>query len=148
MKNFINSLVLVCTFIFNYGASAEMTNNTSIKMITNVGDIQIELFNDKSPITAGNFIKYIEAGYFSGTIFHRVIKDFMIQGGGFDESMNQKNTLEPIQNTQILHLKLDKWGKRTYGNWEAWGRLWRDFAEVLGGVGRLWERFGKAFGRY
>ena len=98
MKNFINSLVLVCTFIFNYGASAEMTNNTSIKIITNVGDIQIELFNDKSPITAGNFIKYIEAGYFSGTIFHRVIKDFMIQGGGFDESMNQKNTFEPIQN--------------------------------------------------
>ena len=75
MKNFINSLVLVCTFIFNYGASAEMTNNTSIKMITNVGDIQIELFNDKSPITAvailSNILKLV---IFLGLFFIVYIK--------------------------------------------------------------------------
>ena len=106
MKNFINSLVLVYTFIFNYGANAEMTNNTSIKMITNVGNIQIELFNDKSPITAGNFIKYIEAGYFSGTIFHRVIKDFMIQGGGFDTDMNESETRPSIENEADNGLKI------------------------------------------
>lgn len=65
---------------------------------TNHGDIQIELFADKAPISVENFLAYVDDGYFDGLIFHRVIPNFMIQGGGMDESMNQKTTREPIKN--------------------------------------------------
>lgn len=65
---------------------------------TNMGDIELELFEDKAPITTKNFISYVNAGFYDGTIFHRVIDNFMIQGGGFDENMNQKPTNAPIKN--------------------------------------------------
>lgn len=65
---------------------------------TNKGDIKIELDFDKSPITAANFEQYVKDGFYNGVIFHRVIKGFMIQGGGMDENMNEKTTREPIQN--------------------------------------------------
>ena len=71
--------------------------NTKVKLETNVGDIVIELYEDKSPITVKNFIDYVEAGHYDGTVFHRVIKDFLIQGGGFDESGNEKRTNPPIK---------------------------------------------------
>lgn len=65
---------------------------------TNYGDIVIELNNEKAPITCENFLKYVKSGHYNGTIFHRVIPGFMIQGGGFTPEMDQKPTLEPIQN--------------------------------------------------
>ncbi len=65
---------------------------------TSMGDIEVELFNDKAPATVKNFLSYADKGFYNGTIFHRVIKDFMIQGGGFDEKFNQKDTDKPIQN--------------------------------------------------
>ncbi len=65
---------------------------------TSMGDIEVELFNDKTPVTVKNFLSYVDKGTYNGTIFHRVIKDFMIQGGGFDEKFNQKPTDKPIQN--------------------------------------------------
>lgn len=65
---------------------------------TNFGDIQIELNSEKAPISAKNFKEYAESGFYDGTIFHRVIKNFMIQGGGFEVGMTQKATREPIQN--------------------------------------------------
>ena len=65
---------------------------------TSMGDIEVELFNDKAPATVKNFLSYVDKGTYNGTIFHRVIKDFMIQGGGFDEKFNQKPTDKPIQN--------------------------------------------------
>lgn len=65
---------------------------------TNMGDIKIELHKDQTPKTAENFIKYVESGFFDGTIFHRVIDNFMIQGGGFDKEMNDKDTHAPIEN--------------------------------------------------
>lgn len=65
---------------------------------TSMGDIDITLFEDKAPITAKNFADYAEAGFFDGTIFHRVIKNFMIQGGGFDTDFEEKETNEPITN--------------------------------------------------
>lgn len=65
---------------------------------TNYGDIVIELNNEKAPITCENFLKYVKSGHYNGTIFHRVIPGFMIQGGGFTPDMKQKPTLEPIQN--------------------------------------------------
>ena len=69
-----------------------------ITIKTNHGDIKAELFDEKAPITCENFRQYINDGFFNGTIFHRVIPNFMIQGGGFDEGMNQKPTREPIKN--------------------------------------------------
>lgn len=65
---------------------------------TNYGDIQIELDFDKAPVTAANFLAYAKSGFYDGTIFHRVIDNFMIQGGGFASGMQQKPTEKPIQN--------------------------------------------------
>ena len=69
-----------------------------ITIKTNHGDIKVELFDEKAPITCKNFRQYIEDEFFNGTIFHRVIPNFMIQGGGFDADMNQKATRDPITN--------------------------------------------------
>ena len=65
---------------------------------TNYGNITIELFKDKAPISTENFLAYVDAGHYDGTVFHRVIPGFMIQGGGFDTSMKQKATRGPIKN--------------------------------------------------
>jgi len=63
---------------------------TQVKLTTNHGDIVIELNAEKAPITVANFIEYVNAGHYSNTVFHRVIKGFMIQGGGFEPGMNEK----------------------------------------------------------
>ncbi len=65
---------------------------------TNHGDIKVTLFEDKAPITCENFLSYVNDGFFDNTVFHRVIPNFMIQGGGFDADMNQKKTRDPIKN--------------------------------------------------
>lgn len=65
---------------------------------TNQGDIEIALYEDQAPLTVANFIQYIEDGHYQGTIFHRVIPNFMIQGGGYDQSFQQKPTRPPIKN--------------------------------------------------
>ena len=65
---------------------------------TNHGDIKVTLFEDKAPITCENFLNYVNDGFFDNTVFHRVIPNFMIQGGGFDADMNQKKTRDPIKN--------------------------------------------------
>jgi peptidyl-prolyl cis-trans isomerase B (cyclophilin B) len=69
-----------------------------ITLHTNHGDIQIELDFDKAPKTAANFAQYCKEGHYDGTIFHRVIGNFMIQGGGFEPGMKQKKTRAPIEN--------------------------------------------------
>jgi len=98
MKKIIKSLILLTVFLVNNGAYAEMATNTKITIKTTLGDIKLELFNDKAPITTENFKKYIESNHYTNTIFHRVIKDFMIQGGGFDAEMSQKETIGQIKN--------------------------------------------------
>ncbi|MCA1779270.1 MAG: peptidyl-prolyl cis-trans isomerase [Xanthomonadaceae bacterium] len=65
---------------------------------TSMGDITVELFEDQAPISAKNFLDYAKDGFYDGTIFHRVISGFMIQGGGFDANMTPKPTREPITN--------------------------------------------------
>lgn len=69
-----------------------------ITLHTNYGDIELELDHEKAPKTAANFRQYAEDGFFNGTIFHRVISNFMIQGGGFTEDMEQKETRATIEN--------------------------------------------------
>lgn len=70
----------------------------NVKFVTNKGDIVISLFCEKAPKTSENFIQYVKDGYYDGTIFHRVIPGFMIQGGGFEPGMNQKQTRATIKN--------------------------------------------------
>lgn len=69
-----------------------------ITITTNHGDIVIELFEETAPISCENFRQYVNDGFFNGTIFHRVIPNFMIQGGGFEADMSQKPTRDPIKN--------------------------------------------------
>lgn len=69
-----------------------------ITLATSHGDITIELLEDAAPVSCANFRKYVDDNFFEGTIFHRVIPNFMIQGGGFDESMQRKETRAPIKN--------------------------------------------------
>jgi peptidyl-prolyl cis-trans isomerase B (cyclophilin B) len=76
-----------------------------IKLTTNFGVITLELDAEKAPKTVENFIAYVEAGHYDNTIFHRVIKNFMIQGGGMDAGMNQKATRAPIENEAANGLK-------------------------------------------
>ena len=76
-----------------------------IKLHTNHGEITIDLDSEKAPITVQNFIDYVNSGHFDNTIFHRVINDFMIQGGGFESGMNQKKTRSPIHNEADNGLK-------------------------------------------
>ncbi|MEM7468939.1 MAG: peptidylprolyl isomerase [Pseudomonadota bacterium] len=69
-----------------------------VKLETNMGDITLEIDEENAPKTAANFLAYVESGHYNGTIFHRVINGFMIQGGGFDADMNQKSTNDPVEN--------------------------------------------------
>lgn len=78
---------------------------TAIIMETSVGNISLELDEEKAPITVANFLKYVDEHFYDGLIFHRVIADFMIQGGGFDANMNQPKTHEPIKNEATNGLK-------------------------------------------
>ena len=74
------------------------TANTHVVIETSQGTIEVELFADKAPITVANILSYVDDGFYDGTIFHRVIKDFMIQGGGFEPGMKQKKTKGTIKN--------------------------------------------------
>ncbi|MCK4549948.1 MAG: peptidylprolyl isomerase, partial [Candidatus Krumholzibacteria bacterium] len=84
-------------------------NNPHVYIKTNVGGFTIELYPDKAPVSVANFLNYVEKGYYSGTIFHRVIKGFMIQGGGFTIDMTQKSTAPPIKNEASNGLKNKKY---------------------------------------
>jgi peptidyl-prolyl cis-trans isomerase B (cyclophilin B) len=80
-----------------------------VVMTTSHGALEIELDDAKAPETVANFLRYVDSGHFDGTIFHRVIKGFMIQGGGFDAQMKQKPTAEPIANEAKNGLKNDRY---------------------------------------
>jgi len=77
----------------------------SVVLSTTLGDITIELYPDKAPVTVENFLAYVDAGFFDKSIFHRVIPGFVLQGGGFTEKMEQKKTRSPIKNEAENGLK-------------------------------------------
>ncbi|HVV20668.1 MAG TPA: peptidylprolyl isomerase [Pseudonocardiaceae bacterium] len=78
---------------------------TNVRLSTNVGDIVLELDDAKAPKTVANFLGYVNSGHYTGTIFHRVIGDFMIQGGGFDTNMRQKPAPNRVENEARNGLK-------------------------------------------
>ena len=80
-----------------------------IKLRTNYGEITLELDSEKAPITVQNFIDYVNSGHYDNTVFHRVIDGFMIQGGGFEPGLVQKQTRAPIRNEAANGLKNDKY---------------------------------------
>ncbi|MEW9897329.1 peptidylprolyl isomerase [Chitinivorax sp. PXF-14] len=80
---------------------------SSVKLVTNFGEITIELDEAKAPVTVENFLQYVRDGHYNGTVFHRVIDGFMIQGGGFEAGMQQKPTRATIKNEADNGLKND-----------------------------------------
>lgn len=83
--------------------------DTQVELHTTAGVIRIELDGDKAPLSTANFLSYVKSGHYDGTIFHRVIKGFMVQGGGMEPGMGQKSTQEPIQNEANNGLKNKKY---------------------------------------
>ncbi len=93
------SLALLFLLPLTAGAAEETPlPNPQVVIKTSEGDITLRLYRDKAPLTVANFLAYVDAGHYNGTIFHRVIPNFMIQGGGFLPDMTEKATGEPIVN--------------------------------------------------
>ena len=92
----ILALVVIVVVVANMKGADKMPDEVLIK--TSMGNITIELYPEKSPITVENFLTYVKEGFYNGTIFHRVIDGFMIQGGGFEPGMVAKKTNPPIKN--------------------------------------------------
>lgn len=92
MMNWLKTLILVAASLLAVPVNAE-----SVRLETSLGDIVIELNRDKAPVSVDNFLKYVNQGFYNGTIFHRVIKGFMIQGGGFTQTYQKKQTNPPIK---------------------------------------------------
>src|SRR2546427_11561344 len=78
--------------------SGAWAQNPRVEFKTSMGSFALELYADKAPKTVANFIQYVNSGFYNGTIFHRVIDGFMIQGGGFEPGMREKTTRGPIEN--------------------------------------------------
>jgi cyclophilin family peptidyl-prolyl cis-trans isomerase len=109
MKGFL-AVALACVILACSGAVAVAGEGKKpmVLMSTSMGDIKIELDPEKAPVTVENFLTYVKDGHYDGTIFHRVIKNFMIQGGGMDKDMNEKKTRAPIRNEAGNGLKNDE----------------------------------------
>jgi cyclophilin family peptidyl-prolyl cis-trans isomerase len=103
MKKFL----LLALIVLSFGAHAAgpAKANPQVRITTNMGVIEAELYADKAPLTVKNFLSYVERGYYNGTIFHRVMSGFMIQGGGFVPGLKQKSTGVPVKNEADNGLK-------------------------------------------
>ncbi len=104
------SLLLAAAALFAVSAAhAQGAAAPRVKLATSAGDIVLELQPARAPKTVENFLAYVRKGHYNGTIFHRVIPGFMIQGGGFDKAMTQKPTEKPIENEATNGLKNDRY---------------------------------------
>ena len=105
-------LSVCCLVLFSSAAIAnegpQVIEKPKVLFTTNMGDIEVELYPQKAPITVANFLKYVNSGFYNNTIFHRVIPNFMIQGGGFTETMAQKETESAIKNEANNGLKNER----------------------------------------
>ena len=96
--------VMALIFALSLGTGAYAAN-PQVEIKTNLGAISLELYPEKAPKTVDNFLAYARSGFYKGTIFHRVIPGFMIQGGGFDQAFEQKPTRSPVENEAANSLK-------------------------------------------
>lgn len=106
MKKLITILSIITT---SSAFAANICNNPVAELQTNMGTIQVQLNPAKAPKSVNNFEQYVTSGFYNGKIFHRVIPGFMIQGGGFDKSLNQAATKAPIKNEANNGLLNDKY---------------------------------------
>ncbi|MFA5922565.1 MAG: peptidylprolyl isomerase [Methylococcaceae bacterium] len=99
MRTLILSMMLLLTSTLSFATEKTMSDTqTKVKLTTTLGEIIIQLNAEKAPVSSANFLTYVNEGFYNGTIFHRVIPDFMAQGGGFDTSFTQKAVHAPIKN--------------------------------------------------
>lgn len=94
--------MILLALLFTVNAFAA---NPKVLMKTSKGEIEIELYQDKAPISVKNFLSYVDKGFYKNLVFHRVIDNFMIQGGGFDKDLKEKSTNAPIKNEAANGLK-------------------------------------------
>jgi len=104
----VSTLIFLCSLILLSGIATAEDINPKVVLDTSKGKIVLELYPDRAPETVTNFLSYVDAGYYNGTIFHRVIPDFMIQGGGFTADMKRKTTRPPIKNEADKGLKNER----------------------------------------
>ena len=110
--------ILICLYLLIFSSITAYANdlrstapgsatssNPQLQIVTNLGDIKIELFPKEAPISVENFLQYVDSGFYNGTVFHRIIPDFMIQGGGFTTQMKRKTTRAAITNEADNGLK-------------------------------------------
>lgn len=97
-------MVAAVSFTAAFGI-AQAADTPKVLLKTSMGDITLELYPEKAPKSVANFLDYVKSGHYNGTIFHRVMSNFMIQGGGFDKDMKQKPTNAPIENEAKNGLK-------------------------------------------
>lgn len=116
MKHLLTALFTIligCSMQSSYSSTQHIHstkgNKTMVKLHTSKGVITLQLDAEKAPVTVKNFLEYVNSGFYNGTIFHRVIGNFMIQGGGFEPGMIQKKTNAPIKNEAANGLKNDKY---------------------------------------
>ena len=107
MRNIVIGTVFLLALATN-AVAAQKEPNPIVVVETNIGAITIELYKDRAPVTVANFLGYVESNFYSGTIFHRVIKGFMVQGGGFTPQMRLKKTGPPIKNEASILLKNER----------------------------------------
>ncbi len=107
MGKIFGMFILVSAMVAS-GANSVETKKLKVMLKTNMGEIILELFPESAPKTVENFLSYVRKGFYDGTIFHRVIKGFMIQGGGFDRNMKTKSTGKPILNEADSGLKNER----------------------------------------
>lgn len=99
----MKKIILLALFV----GTSSFAKNPVVVMETSMGTLEIELDQEKAPLTVENFLKYVDSKFYDGTIFHRVINGFMIQGGGFLAGMKEKNTRAPIKNEASNGLRND-----------------------------------------
>jgi len=102
---FVILLISVCFLPNTFGENLNKNERPIVVIETNLGEIVVELWPDKAPLTVKNFLKYVESGAYNNTIFHRVIDGFMIQGGGFNPDMSKIKTFAPIKNEARADVK-------------------------------------------
>ncbi|MEG6549675.1 peptidylprolyl isomerase [Desulfocurvibacter africanus] len=102
---YLIALALLAVLLAGPASAAEKRSHPMVKLETSMGDIVLELDAEKAPKTTENFLRYVRDGHYDGTIFHRVINNFMVQGGGMDKNMSEKPGHEPIENEADNGLK-------------------------------------------